>query len=167
MNLNLTIIGLFSLALIIVPFIFFQLKQTNRNQKLSSDFMIMAEKQKLAITLCDFWSPNYAIGIDTQNLKLLYIKKHEGADQQTIIDLTKVNRCSENKLSTEIGGSKVIDRIELVFTHHDKKYPAKALEFYNREENLMLDNELQICERWNTVINSSLKEATVGLPVIS
>jgi hypothetical protein len=166
MDLNTLIIGLVCLALVIVPLIYFQNIQSKKSLKLYTDFLSTAENQKLDITLTDFWDPFYAIGIDTNNLKLLYIKKHEGIDQQTIVDLTQVSRCSVNKMSRDTDGSKVIDKIELVFSSSDPRYSVKVLEFYSREENLILGHELKICERWCTTINASLAEAATRSPVV-
>lgn len=167
MDLNTLIIGIVCLAIVVVPFLYFQINQNKKNQKVHADFIDVAEKQQLDISLSDFWDPSYAIGIDTDNLKLLYIKKNDGKDQQTIIDLSKVSRCGVNKLSRETDGSKVIDRIELVFTYRDHAYTVKSLEFYNRDENLILGHELNLCERWSTVINSSLTEASTRTPVLN
>lgn len=119
------------------------------------------------IALSDFWELYYAIGIDTDKQKLFYVRKHEGVNQQIVIDLLKVSSCNVNKIARDTNGIKVIDRIELAFSYRDPNYTVKALEFYSRDQNLILGHELKICERWCTVINSSLAEAVSRTPVLS
>lgn len=156
MDLGSTIIGIVCLVLIIVPVLYFQRGQIKKRKKLLHDLVNLAEQQQLKISQYDFWGPFYAIGIDTDKKELLYTKRKEGKDQETLVDLSEVRQCSVNNISRDANGGRTIERIELVFTFKNAKYPEKTLEFYSREETLNLNEELKLSEKWRDIVNSNI-----------
>ena len=161
MDLGSVIFGIISLACFIVPIIYLQGKKNKEKKEFLKYFMKLAEQQQLIITEHDFWNHSYAIGIDTQKNKLFYLKKQEGKDQQVLIDLREVERCTIHNSNRTVNNNKIIDSIDLCFTFRNKK-PQKTLSFYNREESLSVNEEHQFSEKWNTLINSRLKEQPQG-----
>lgn len=150
------IIGLVCLAIIILPILYFQRNQKNKASKLFNEFSNLAGQQQLNISQYDFWDPFYAIGLDSDKMKLFYTKRRESVVQETVIDLLEVGQYRVSNTNRDTNGSKVIDYIELTFTYRNSKHPEKSLEFYNREENLILGGELRLAEKWKTIINTSL-----------
>ncbi|WP_347158736.1 hypothetical protein [Pontibacter chitinilyticus] len=151
-----TTIGLLCIILLILPFLYVSRKNKLKSRKLLQDFLDRADQQQLTISHYDFWDPFYAIGIDKNKKRLFYTRSQTGTAQQVLIDLSEVGRFWVNKLSKETHGNMVIDHIELVFSYRNQKHQEKVLEFYSKEENLNLTDELRLSEKWKQIINESL-----------
>ena len=161
MDLETIIIGLASLALCIVPIFYFQSKQKAKKEKLLQEFMKLAQQHQLMVTQYDFWDPSYAIGIDTAKKILLYTRKGAEKDDVMLIDLSDVQQCKVNNLYRDSVGGRTIDLIELAFICTNSK-ALKNLEFYNREINLNLNNELLLTEKWKNIVNVNLEGAAIA-----
>jgi hypothetical protein len=72
MNVTTTIIGLFFLALFIVPIFIFSRQGKNKGKKYEKDFFSEVSINNLRISDKDFWK-EHAIGIDTDQNKIIYI----------------------------------------------------------------------------------------------
>ncbi|WP_114783536.1 hypothetical protein [Botryobacter ruber] len=155
MDLETIITGLVFLALCILPVIYVQRKQKAKKKKLIKEFTSLAQHRQITISQHDFWQPDYAIGIDTVNKKLLYTRKKEGNEQLIVVDLQDLKQCRVNNLYRDANGSRTIDLIELSLVFANAKTPEKKLEFYNREVNLNFNDELLLAQTWENIINSS------------
>ncbi|MBK7408895.1 MAG: hypothetical protein IPL49_05575 [Saprospirales bacterium] len=118
----------------------------------------VAQQQQLSIGQKEFWDSKYGIGIDPNTRKLLYLKKKGEEVQETMIDLSEVEKCRVDNHSrgvrTHNTASKVIDRIDLVFTFRTPGALEKALEFYSVDESLTLNKEVLLAEKWVKLINT-------------
>lgn len=157
MDLESFIIGLISLALFIVPIMLIQRKQRQQKKKFLENFMNLAEQKQLKITEYDFWNHCFAIGIDKGQNKLFYLKKQNEGEQTALINLSEVAACRVINMNREVNGDRVIDFIELRFTFRNPGIPEQALEFYNKEKSLSLNEELLIAEKWKAIANTSLQ----------
>jgi hypothetical protein len=149
------------IALIILPFILHYLHKKNKDKKFMKDFISLAEKENIVISQKEFWRECYAIGIDENLKKLLYVNKQKDKEQSTLIDLMEVESCRiANKsrlVKTPNGNYNVMDRLDLVFTFNKSDLPEKALEFYDCEKFMTIDEELPLIENWLGIINLNIK----------
>lgn len=166
MDLGSATFGLVTLACFIVPVIYLQHLRTKERKKFLKDFMHLAEQQQLFISEHDFWNHSQAIGMGTSKNKLFYLKKQEDQEQKILIDLYEVEACRLNNINRNVNQNKVIDRLELVFTFRNPRIPQRTLVFYNKEETISLHEELEIVERWKTIINARLNNIRI-LPLAS
>jgi hypothetical protein len=156
MDLGSAIFGLMALACFIVPVIYLQRRSSQERKKFLKEFIQAAEQQQLSISVHDFWNHGYAIGIDTNKHKLFYLVSKEGINQKQIIDLCEAEKCSLINMNRMVNDSKVIDRLALKFSFRNSKLPEKALEFYNKEETMAVNEEFQLAEKWVAIINAHL-----------
>lgn len=157
MDLGSIIIGLICFALFVVPIIYIQSVQKNKSRKFFANFINLATQQQLVVAQSDLWKNCYAIGIDTKANKLFYLKKSADTEQKVLINLSEVESCSVVNINRNINNNKIIDRLELLISFHNNKLPKKALEFFNREDNQALNDELRLTEKWRNIINMNLE----------
>jgi len=155
------ITGIALIGLIIIPFFLHHLKQKKKEAKFLNDLLSLAKNEGSIISQKDFWRECYAIGIDENSKKLLYINKIKDKEQKTAIDLCEVENCKIVNASRSVkipkGNHIVIDRIDLVFTFNRADLSEKALEFYDSTTFMTIDGEIPIVEKWMAIVNSSLK----------
>ena len=151
------IIGICSLALFIVPLIYVSAAQNRKNKRLQKEFLEIAKNNSLSINKLDLWNNSKVIGIDTEHKKLLYLDKQK----QLLIDLSSISKCRIGKSGGSSNGRKdakaPISKIELIFSYSDKKQPELALTFFNSNDNLNLNGELPLAEKWQELINGQIQ----------
>jgi hypothetical protein len=157
MDLGSAIFGIFSLACFIVPVIYLQNVKKKEKKKFLQNFLQLAGQQQLTISQYDCWSHYYGIGIDSSKNKLFYLKKDKETEQKIIIDLSEVEKCFLINKNRNIQGSKVIDQLGLGFSFLHSRLPEKTLVFYNKEESMTVNDELQLSEKWKAIVNANLQ----------
>jgi hypothetical protein len=155
------ITGIALIGIIIIPFFLHHLKKKKKEAKFLNDLLSLAKNEDSIISQKDFWRECYAIGIDENSKKLLYINKIKDKEQKTAIDLSEVERCSIVNASRSVkipkGNLTVLDRIDLVFTFNRADLSEKTLEFYDSTTFMTPDGEIPLVEKWMAIINSNLK----------
>lgn len=150
MDLQSVIVGSILVAIFIVPLFFLQKRQSKKQLE---DLLNIAAKHQMVVDMHDLWDPCFALGLDSKSRKLVYARKLDTRYKEVVIDLAEVGSCSLYKTSRDVNGDKVIDLIGLQFTYRkDFKTPDTYLEFYNKEERLNLNDELQLAEKWHKLI---------------
>ena len=162
MELGEAIFGLLALACFIVPVIYIQRRNKQEKKKFLKEFIHLAEQEKLIISAHDFWNHNYAIGLDANSHKLFYLKRKEGVDQQLVINLSEVEKCSLMNLNRTVNDSLVIDRLALKFSFRNSKLLEQVLEFYSKEETMAVNDEVQLSEKWRALITAHIEAMPPG-----
>lgn len=151
-----TVIGLVCLAIFTVPVIYITLKQNSKKKKFLKFFLLLAERRQLKITEYEIWGRFFGIGIDQKSNQLFYLKKRYEQVEEKTIDLSQLSRCTIENISNNASDGHMIDRLELKCMFRNSRFP-ESLQFYNREENMSLLDELRIIKKWEARINLSLK----------
>lgn len=139
------IIGLGFLAIFTLPFLFVRIANNKRERAFLERFLTLAKAEGATISESELWGRNYAIGIDQQTKKLVYLRVVKGEEKVIDLDLAKVVSAKilrTNKLTAN--NEEVIDRVELIVETN----ATMALEFYNSEYSNGLSDELKIIEKW-------------------
>jgi hypothetical protein len=156
-----TIIGVWIIVLIILPFIISYLYNKMKAKKFEKDFLSLSEKEKIIISQKAFWKKCYSIGIDTDSKKLLYLNKHSEKEHGTLIDLSEIEKCmvvhTDKTVKSQNGNTNPTNRLDLVFTYKNSDMPEKVLEFYNNPEFMPTMDDFSHIENWLNIVNSNLK----------
>ncbi|GHA78644.1 hypothetical protein [Pontibacter akesuensis] len=161
MDLNSIVIGVVILALLAVAAMYFAFNERRKSNGRLRQFTDLGAQHGLEISLCDFWHPGHAIGIDTSKKRLLYVKASAEKEEVITVDLSDVRNCSLLHEYRDQNGTRVIDLIGLHFTFRSSK-ALQTLLFYSREEDLHLREELQLAEKWKGIVCSSLPGTSEG-----
>ena len=133
-----------------------------KEAKFLQTLFVLAERMNGQISEHDRWN-NSIIGIDKARNYVFVVKKINGNETSQQINLADFQKCRVNEsgrvVSTKESSTKVVDRIELVFSDFDKNKPDTIIEFYNTAyDNLFLAGELQIAEKWSKIVNDKISE---------
>lgn len=159
MGLGNIIIGAVLVAVFVVPFMFAGRNNKKRkNQKLLS-LRAIANQHNGNISIHEFCG-DFVIGMDEVKNFVFFYKKSEAKELTHFIDLAEIKNCRMHILRREgvKGADKVIDKLELSFTPHDKTKKVIDLEFYNTDVSSVLTGELQAIEKWSKLIADRLTQ---------
>ncbi|WP_428664357.1 hypothetical protein [Runella sp.] len=160
MDLGASIVGITIILICIIPFVLISRNSRKKKQQLVEKLSNYGEKNKYKISRYDLWR-NSAIGIDDTALGVVFTRKTKDQETWQQIDLIEIQKCrlinSGRTVSHTNGNHKVIERLELAFTHRDKSKPETILEFYNTAyDSLTLSGELQLAEKWCAIFNDRI-----------
>lgn len=120
----------------------------------------LAQREGCQISHHDIWSES-VIGIDETKNQVFVIRKTCGSEAENVINLAEIFRCRVAEISRSSGPKegnvKAFDRIDLVFVNKEKSKVDVTVEFYNSNtDRLTLAGELQLAEKWCTLVNKKL-----------
>lgn len=157
------IIGLFFVAIFIVPIWLIQRSQNKGKGTLSKSFKEAASSNGLSISTSDYWANAYCIGIDEKNNKLLYVAHKESGDKVVVVDLSTLEKCSIERKTHQSGTGKhqetVTDHLDLKLIHNDAMHTSDRLEFYDESTSLHMNGEQILLEKWQKIIGNKLAVA--------
>lgn len=131
------VIGAIMIAICILPFILINNSIKKQKKQLLQALLALSDQKNCKMTQYELGS-NLAIGID-ENADLLFFFK----------------RLKDKEISQHVN---LKDKLELCISPKTKSRPDIFLEFYNSEENLQLNGELQLIEKWAKIINDQIKK---------
>jgi len=150
---------IFSAVLIIlcvVPFILIHRTKVNSQKKLIKSLKILAKSHNSEISKYEICG-NVIIGLDNNSENVFYYKKFKENEIGKHVSLQNVKSCKvEQTQRSGDGVHKFTDKIVLHFEPKNKLLPVDSFEFYNAEESLQMNGELQDVERWTQVLQSKL-----------
>ncbi|MBE0654817.1 MAG: hypothetical protein IH594_13530 [Bacteroidales bacterium] len=154
------IIGIFFLALFIVPFIIMSRKGKKSEKQLLQTLAGIAEQHKCKLSQHEI-SGDFGIGLDEKKNFVFFCKNTTGQETRQAIDLAGIQLCrlikSSRTVNSKEGKHEVIERLELGLIPTAKDRPEVRLEFFNAETGRQLNGELQSVENWSTRINARVK----------
>lgn len=155
--------GVFFLLLCTVPFI---LINVSHRKKVKQNLLLLnkaAANNNLTVTAFNTWG-NTSIGMDETANVIFFIKKTADGDTAKQITIAETENCRiANIKRTESDGDhhySLTEKLELVFETRDKKKTETALPFFDiQHDGGMLTGELQMAEKWCSIINNKIAGA--------
>ena len=140
-------IGIILLIVCVLPFILFSVINTKKRKKKIENLILKAKENNATIQEKDDWNQSI-IGIDKTNKMLFFSKKSEEFDKFISINISELLKCrierTENKHN-------VLEKLELELTFASR--PTVVLEFFNKDETRLILNEIEIIQKWQTLLN--------------
>ncbi|AYN68275.1 hypothetical protein D1013_13255 [Euzebyella marina] len=162
MDLGTLIIGAILVILCLSPFVIIALNSNGTEKKLVKLLEAMAYKKGSTINKHEVFS-NFAIGIDPNNQYLFYVKNYKGHIMEKTVLLEDFNDCSIIQTDHTIKQAKkrqtIIDKLELHLQPANKAVSDYSIEFYNTDESLPLNGQLQAMQKWRHIIKSKQLKA--------
>ncbi|NDV44105.1 hypothetical protein [Flagellimonas sediminis] len=159
MELGTSIMGLFAIALFVLPVVILNKSRKNKEKELLVGLNAMASSNNSHIEIVDY-GMEFAIGLSKSKSLVFFYKKGKTQEVRTTIPLNQVQKCvpeyTKRKIRTKNGTESVIDKIELLFHFKDRGLESKRLEFFNSEEYSQINSEIELIEKWTSLINGSL-----------
>jgi hypothetical protein len=153
------LIGLIIVLLCALPFILLGNSQKRKEKQLVRSLSQLAEKKNGHIDQYET-GRDFAIGLDRVGGAVFFYKNLAGQESSQYIRLAEIEQCDVKSVSRnqspEKGSRRHIDEVQLIFIPIHKDEAVIKLELYNSEENLQLDRELQLAEKWKKLLRELL-----------
>jgi hypothetical protein len=150
-------ISLLALSAFIGPLYYYskKLKQKLNSQK---EFIKqLGQSNNLQFSELDFWRGLYAIGLDSNQRKLVYVNFSDQTET-VVIDLEKVHKIvilkREHQLSNGKDKRDILDHLALLIDTFDQNH---KLEFYDSEKFSDNDGEWPLIQKWHNMLKPLVK----------
>lgn len=148
-----------TVIVVVAPFVIVYLKNKGKTGKTKSVLSKYSSLYNSNIDESDTLG-NMAIGIDYKQRRLFFIKHYKSKEVEQIIDLNEIKsvKLVNEKRSVKTGKTStlVVERIELVLAKKDNSNQNIILEIYNENVNMVLSGEVQLANKWNTILENIL-----------
>ena len=142
-------IGIILLIVCVLPFIVFSIINSKKRKKRIQNLIQKAKENKATIHEKDDWNQSI-IGIDKTNKMLFFSKKSEEFDKFISINISELLKCRIERTESK---HNVLEKLELELTFASR--PTIVLEFFNKEETRIILNEIEIIQKWQTLLNKT------------
>lgn len=140
-------IGIILLIVCVLPFILFSVNNSKKRKKRIQNLIQKAKENNATIQEKDDWNQSI-IGIDKTNKMLFFSKKSEEIDKFISINISELLK---SRIERTENKNKVLEKLELELTFASK--PTVVLEFFNKDETRLILNEIEIIQKWQTLLN--------------
>lgn len=158
------VIGILALATFCVPIAWYQISEKIKEKKLKKYLTQYAKQENLTLTSKEVWGDRYALGIDKNRKKLVYLNHTENGDQKELIDLSKVQKCKVSNGTKSAryatGNRSVLKSIKLQFHYLESSKGASSLEVYDDSNGKTLTYEISIANKLARTIRPLLYSAS-------
>ena len=137
------------LIVCVLPFIVFSIINSKKRKKRIQNLIQKAKENKATIHEKDDWNQSI-IGIDKTNKMLFFSKKSEEFDKFISINISELLKCRIERTESK---HNVLEKLELELTFASR--PTIVLEFFNKEETRIILNEIEIIQKWQTLLNKT------------
>ncbi|NLX72432.1 MAG: hypothetical protein GXY94_03900 [Bacteroidales bacterium] len=137
-------------------------KKKKEKKELLKTLNELVQKENSVITKKEYCNKAF-IAISKESNKLFFVKKAGAADSQIVVDLKEIKRSKVSVVSKTFerksDSQKIIEKIMLQLEANKSNTPPIELCIYDSEiDGLILADELQMAEEWDTVINEQIRD---------
>lgn len=155
------LIGVISIAVIIIPFVYMYRKSKRTARELTKRLEAYAKENNFNIDKSESIA-QLALGLDSKNKVAFFAKFEEGVHEIRHLYLDSVSICKVNRKVREVDyqGEKdrVTHRLELDFYPINKKEEVTSFLLFTEEDDKMLSGEIQLAEDWEVKYNALIKK---------
>ncbi len=149
--------GAIIIALCVLPFVIMGILSKNNKKQRLQYFKNSASTQNCNITLHEILG-DIIIGMDENSNSIFFMKKSKENEFSQLISLSEFQSCRVINFGRAANNSTIVEKLELCFYPKSKNSNQQLLTFFDSEEDgLLLTGELQLIEKWEEIVNSSLK----------
>ncbi len=152
MDTSTTIIGLILVLFCALPFVLMAKKSAEKRKIKMQTLTNYVQKNNGSVHQYEFWN-QIGIAIDTTNKMLYFSSNTQEIDSYQAFYLKDYKTCTIVKSEDN---TKAINKLELQLNPFDKTKPDTFIKFYERGKSLLIANELEIIQKWETIIKEQL-----------
>lgn len=164
MKISMDVMKIFVTLMIVLPYIWFILMGKSATKKKEKIFNKLLKQEQLTLTSKEMWN-NSIIGINETKKIMLFVKLKDAQKDFFIISLNDVKSCQINKVKRDFKKDKKMEfelqklDLELSFI---SKTPNVLLNFYDINDSLSQDFEMQRAEKWETLIQQNIQKQVLN-----
>ncbi len=160
MNLGTAITGATFIAIFMMPFILMLNGRKKRERLILQSISAIANNLNCKISQYELYE-EFAIGLDETANYLFFLTKTKDKEVAQYLNLTEIKSCkvvkTERNIGNKLNNYTTIENLGLHFSFFNKNNPDIILTFYDAEENMELNGEVQTIEKWAKIVNDRLK----------
>lgn len=153
------IIGIVIVFVCMLPFILVYVSRKGKYKKILASLNKFAAEYSCEISEFDH-TGSLMIGIDNNNKIVFFVRTIEDKEIKRVVKLNDMQSCRLINSSRSVNEGKdaytVVDRLELRFVAKTKEIPDVNLVFFNTDEELQLNDELKLIEKWDAKLKPLL-----------
>jgi hypothetical protein len=161
MKISLIIISILLTFSVFFPLFLFIYNGFKNTSNIKHRIESLLKNNGIIYTTKETWHHNF-IGISNDNTKLTYVHFNTDEPKISTIDLTEIKEC--HILKSQVKEKEKIIRLknlDLEFIYKASNKPNEIVNFFNLDEDLSEDYELQRIEKWQQIIKTSLPEQVI------
>lgn len=156
MNVLSTITIVVIISVCVLPFVLYVIHTKKTKEKRIAALKNLAASQNAIISTHDFTSA-ISIGMDEDKKLVFLLRKIDGNETSYYQNMAEVTQCRTECKYNSDNGVKSISHLSLVFSIKGPVNRTKKWVLFDIEEDLQLENEFNLAEKWSQQINSMLK----------
>lgn len=159
MKTSLVIISTLLVLSVFVPFIIFIYNGAKNTVSIKKQSHLLIKNNGVIYGSKDIWRKNF-IGISNDNKILTYINFKQDKPVIDNISLTDIKQCHIIKGYNSNSSNKTasLKHLDLEFVYKSVSKPNVIINFFNIDNDLSEDFELQRIEKWHTLIKNAIVE---------
>ncbi|OYX28237.1 MAG: hypothetical protein B7Z06_02185 [Flavobacteriales bacterium 32-35-8] len=144
---------------VFVPFIIFIYNGTKNTVSIKKQSLLLIKNNGITYSEKDVWRKNF-MAISNDNKTLTYINFKQDNPFISNISLTDVKQCHiiKNYNSNDANKATSLKNLDLEFVHKSPSKPNVIINFFNIDDDLSEDFELQRIEKWQALIKNAIVE---------
>jgi hypothetical protein len=155
------IIAIVMIAICVLPFVLIGVVRKMKKKQILNAISNVAKQENCTITDYEV-SGDFILGIYENEKTSFFFKYLKDKKLTRNINLNDIKSCEVKTTNRnyQSGGENylVIEKIEMNFLPVDSSKPYFLVEFYNEDEHIQLNEEVQIVETWAKKINEKIKQ---------
>ncbi|WP_157757652.1 hypothetical protein [Pseudalgibacter alginicilyticus] len=162
MKISLIIVSTLLILSVFVPILLFILNGTKNTSNIKKQINTLIKDNGITYDIKEIWRKNF-IAIDNNHKIISSIQFNENEPFISIINLADVKQCHVIKDSNIIKGKPVsLKKLDLEFIFKSSTKPNAIINFFNIDNDLTEDFELQRIEKWQALINKAITEPQIA-----
>ncbi len=157
MDLSSSIIGAILLAVCVLPLVLLGRKSGKKEKVLLRMLQAEAQQEGCIVNTYEF-SGDCVIGLDETANQLFFAKKTDKEESSKSVKLNEIQNCrliTTGELAKNTDSSqRTMETLGLAFRSVKKETPEFTLEFFNTQDSIQLNGELQLAEKWVRIVNT-------------
>lgn len=157
MNITLMI----ALLAVVLAIVLLRIRSSKKHRVLMQELHDFAKENDCQIMESECWKGLHTvtkIGLDTNRLKLFFIRSVKGSSCSFYVDITELKGvtkyCSNRFMGEGREQGTLIDVVGLTLSYKNNKRKDEFLEFFNCDfDRFRVDGEIQLAEKWEDSIS--------------
>lgn len=155
MNISFIAVCLIVVGSVLIPFFLFASSGRRERKEMETRIKQVVIKNKLNISESEIWGNTY-IGVDTDQQKLVFLKLMASEIIEQLVDLNTLKECQimEKRKAVKNKKSQLLEKLDLEVLLKNRE--SIILNFYDIDQMLQEDFELQRIQKWKAILNSAI-----------
>lgn len=160
MNLGMIILGTIMVAICVLPFVAVSISRRNVKKGVEKSLRTLLSQNNASATKEEFIG-NKALALDENQGMLFFIKNHSTSSESFVVKMNEMKSCKLDKesrtVASERGSYLLVESLVLRLTPALKGAKEVQIPIFKIEDDLHLNDELALAERWSAIIDEQLR----------